>query len=189
MNHDEMNEIREIWERTERRLSALEQQTARLAREESNAGRSTTLERLINRYRRFTFLGLVLTLLMVIYFICEILPGEFGRWVCLALGGMGLLCAAMDFNLYRRLSRINIYRMSVSRVAEIAAGCRKTHLNYMMITVPYCILCLGGMAWSVRENKAMLLGMVAGLIIGLAVGFRELKRFMDDYAALRDSDV
>ncbi len=186
MNQDEMKELKEMWERTERRLSDLEKETSRMARIETERERATTLERLISRYRRFTFLGMMLAILMVFYFICEILPGEFGGWVTLALGGLGLLCAAMDFNLYRRLSEIDINRMSVCRVAEITSGCRRSHLNYMAVTIPYCIICLAGMAWSVRDNKAMLLGMVVGLIVGLAVGLRELKRFMADYAALRD---
>ncbi len=73
--------------------------------------------------------------------------------------------------------------MSVSEVVEKALYYRKWHIRFIFILLPMALGCLGLMAY-VIDDLYVRLGMLAGFIVGVAVGIRQLLNFLADYRAV-----
>ncbi len=180
-------EMKHTWDGSKEWLCTANENYSSLLKEMKNDKRKTALDRLKNRYLRFSrvavafivfcpmwirlinqpTLNITLTAIMVLYF---------------------TTASIMDYWLYRRVSEIDIFTMKVKTVTEIAKTCKKRHHQFMMILIPLCILTLGLMAYCVIDEPYVLIGMITGDAIGLAIGCQKYFDFMKDYHTLSDND-
>ena len=147
----------------------------------------TALENLIQRYKRFSNLGLLMILMSFCWMFAN-LPFESRALqitVSIVLMVYFASCSIIDYYLYREVRSIDCYTMSVSQVIEKAMNCRKKHLESMIFLIPFAILVAGLMAYSFKAEKAVIIGMAAGGITGLVLGYRQFRKFMDDYKRIK----
>lgn len=89
----------------------------------------------------------------------------------------------MDRWLYLGIRQIDVLTMTVSEVVEKALYYRKWHIRFIFILLPLALGCLGLLAYVV-DDFYMRLGMVAGFLVGVALGIRQLLNFLADYRAI-----
>ena len=71
--------------------------------------------------------------------------------------------------------------MKVEEVLRLTMRYRKRHLQFMLILMPMAVALLIGMGIYLRSDRSVIYGMIAGALIGLAIGIRYLIEFMRDY--------
>lgn len=148
----------------------------------------TALQRLAQRYKRFSNMALCFILMCIPLGFQRILPDCTAKWFIVALYGVLMLVSStMDRWLYIGISSIDVATMTVSEVIRLATFYRKRHLQFIMILLPMALLFLGGMFWLVSDDKDTfyLGGMITGAVVGLVIGLREFRKFMDDYRDIK----
>ena len=145
-----------------------------------DTNRATTLDHLAQRYKQFwawsvaaafvlplmIWLNIITPLRSVLYF------------------GYFALAFAMDYKLYQRIRSINVQKMAVKEVIRTVLECRKFHIICIMILVLWAICLVSLLAYTNFENRYFLVGMVCGIIVGLAIGIIKLHQFLADYRDL-----
>lgn len=143
--------------------------------------RSTALQNLARRYRRFSLIcgACIITSLsfLNIRFIPEadrlLLSGAFALYFFIA--------SMMDLWLSNGITKIDCLRMSVSDVARKAFFYRKRHFIFMAILIPMAIMLFTLTARTLTDDMLILACMGIGALTGLALGIREFCQFMADY--------
>ena len=102
-------------------------------------------------------------------------------WLVLCFEAYFLLASTMDYWLYRRIRDIDCSVMKVEEVLRLTMRYRKRHLQFMLILMPMAVALLIGMGIYLRSDRSVIYGMIAGALIGLAIGIRYLIEFMRDY--------
>lgn len=161
---------------------------AEFSRTESNAGfsisgRKTVLGRLCNRYLRFAIISFLFGILFLI-------NGATNHqtvfsptaWYCLSVF-MGISSLA-DFCAFLWVSNIDIRKMSVAEVISRVAQIRKLHIIYVCVMFPVVTLFIVYIGFTLIDDTMVIYSMFIGYALGLAIGIRMLKRFLDDYKFL-----
>ena len=173
-------EIKKTWEEASRKLyRPTPQEFENMYREK----KETALERLAIKYRRFSTMGLVMAIVSAFWMLTPAhLPATPMKFImALVLMLYFATCSSIDWWLYRGVSSINCFDMSVSEVVDKALYYRKKHLQSIMFLIPFAVVVFGVMIYSFNADKYIIYGMGAGLIIGLAIGYRQFREFMDEY--------
>ncbi len=176
-------EIKKTWAEASRRLYAPtpeEFETMYRQRKE------TALDRLAERYRRFSRLGLIMAIACALWMVADLqFPDPRMKYVTSIVFVIYFLtCSVIDNHLYHDISSIDCYTMSVSEVIAKALACRKKHLQSMILLIPFAILVAGVLAYSFISEPYMLYGMAAGFVVGLIIGLQQFRRFMAEYRTL-----
>ncbi|MDE6007893.1 MAG: hypothetical protein K2G90_01660 [Muribaculaceae bacterium] len=176
-------EIKQTWEEAARKLYC---PTPAEFEDMYRAKKETALESLARRYRRFSILGIVMVLCSFGWMqTAHFIPEMEMRWkVTVVMMLYFACCAIIDNWLYRGVSSIDCFTMSVSQVAEKALYYRKKHLQSMIVLLPFAVLVVGLMAYSLHANEYMLYGMAAGAVCGLLMGYIQFREFMKEYNLL-----
>ncbi len=150
-----------------------------------NGKRKTALQNLAQRYRWFSNMALVFLLIIPLNLLnLHIFPDLKCRMLILIwFGCFFIISSAMDRWLYHGIKEIDVLTMSVSEVVEKALYYRKWHIRFIFILLPMALGCLGLMAY-VIDDLYVRLGMLAGFLVGVAVGIRQLLNFLADYRAV-----
>ncbi len=150
-----------------------------------NGKRKTALQSLAQRYRWFSNMGMVFLLIMPFSLLnLHLFPDLKMRTILIIwFGCFFLICSVMDRWLYHGIKQIDVLTMSVSEVVEKALYYRKWHIRFIFILLPLALGCLGLMAYAI-DDLYVRLGMVAGFIVGVALGIRQLLNFLADYRAI-----
>lgn len=148
-----------------------------------NGRRISALERLSQKYRRFSIVAL---LLIIISFTGKftIEKSSLDIWISIIMACYCATCSVMDYWLYRGITRIDFATMSVHEVITKSLFYRKRHLQFMAVLIPWAIVIVSLIFYANFSEIYMLMGLTAGLIIGLAIGLRNLFDFLDDYKTL-----
>ena len=143
---------------------------------ESN--RRTALQRLGDKYRRFSIFSIIMAF-------CgpSIMQnaGIDSPWII--AGYMILLAGAAltDHILANSIKAIDLSAMPVAEVLERTLKCRKIHLLWLAVAMPFAIFWCAVMAYDVHADIYLFYGICAGGVVGLIVGIRVLFRFLRDY--------
>lgn len=180
----ELEELKRIWERTDERLSAIERNMSHAGKHPADFSRKTTLQSLEEKYKRFSRFGLLVAVLMLVYCMANILPGEYGRATALVMMAMCAMASVIDYWLYLQLKEINVDIMPVQEVIERSMMCRKRHLQSICLLLPLALAAIGMVVYS-SSDPYMRYGAIAGAIFGFAIGLRFLVGFMADYKSLK----
>lgn len=178
-------ELKDAWKREGNNLNPNAEIAARMI----NTRRTTALQRLADRYRRFSFLGLMFALLGLL---TGLNPHVFDIeyrlvyiiWYC----GLMLTCAVIDRYLYMKVSGIDVVTMPTMTVIKRAMECRKLHIRSICFLLPLAIGFIGFIAWIFSDEKYVIYGIVCGFIFGLVVGLFKLAEFMRDYRNIFEDD-
>ncbi len=147
--------------------------------------RKTALQNLAQRYRWFSNMALLFLVMVPLnLFNLHLFPDMKGRmlvviWFC----SFFMISSVMDRWLYNGIKRIDVVTMPVSEVVAKAVYYRKWHIRFIFILLPFALGCLGLMAYLI-EDIYLRLGMLAGFIVGVALGVRQLLDFLADYKTL-----
>lgn len=182
-----MDNIQQNWQQTDIDIT-----TSSSYRDFIVSGRQkTALQNLAARYRRFSVIGGIVILIGVSYcFNDNIFPGDplfriiFGA----AFALFGMVASLIDQWLYLGIRSIDVNTMSVKQVIDKALLYRKRHLQTVAVLFPSALALISFMVWKMH-NLFFLSGAVAGFIVGLAIGLRQLLNFLADYRAItRDEE-
>lgn len=173
-------EIKKTWEEASRKLyRPTPEEFENMYREK----KETALECLATKYRRFSTMGLVMTVVSVFWMFSPAqLPAPPMKFVmAIVMMLYFATCSSIDWWLYKGVSSINCFDMSVSEVVDKALYYRKKHLQSIMFLIPFAVIVFGVMIFSFDADQYIIYGMAAGLIIGLALGYRQFREFMEEY--------
>lgn len=153
--------------------------------------KQTALESLIERYKRFSRLGLILAFVtpMNLFFIL-IRQTNIGVIATVLFTIFGilffLLASFMDRWLALGISQIDLSEMSVSDVCRMAFYYRKKHFQCIAILLPLAIIYIGLMAWAFSSQEYTLYGIAIGAVVGLLIGSLQLRKFLDEYRGITE---
>lgn len=150
------------------------------------SGKTTALENLSKKYRRFSILGLAMVILSIQFLINKslILDESMRYIVTIAFMLYFALASSIDYWLAKGVAAINCYTMPVSEVAAKALYYRKIHHLSMIILIPFAISLLGIFGYAMRSEEWFISGIVCGFIIGAIIGVRQYLEFMSFYRQL-----
>lgn len=180
----DFDKIKQIWDQTDSRLTELERQTADLARQSRDTRRRTALESLIDRYKRFSIVGILLAVMIMMQTLSGFYQGPYGIAAVVTGVLLGCICSVMDRWLWMKLKGIDVSRMGVAEVSACAILCRRRHLQFICISVPMAFLMVLFILLSKNVNIYMIYGIISGALVGFLLGLRELSRFLSDYRTL-----
>ena len=153
--------------------------------EEVMAGRrQSALQSLAVRYRRFSNISLVMIAWSVYMYFNPVMPERWRFITSILFGVYFLTVSIMDYWLYRGIRSIDLAEMSMRAVILKAAFYRKRHLQFVAILLPMALALVGLLVWQFTDNTTALAGVIFGMLVGLAIGFRQLMKFLDDYRIL-----
>ncbi len=144
----------------------------------------TSLDRLAVRYRRFAIISAIMSCfsLTACYSLSKVsVPEPLPWWFWLVMLAYFLIAALMDYWLYRHVSDIDCATMSVDEVLCRTMLYRKRHFQFMMVLLPMALGILGYMAMAFSKETEVLYAMLAGFLVGLAIGAKTFIDFMRDY--------
>lgn len=175
-------EMKKTWDETSERMNSQSSDNLDIPA----PGSQTALERLKNSYHRFSILGLALCFCSLAYINIDLFPGHLRLWITLSMCLYFGICSVMDYWLYKGISSINCYNMTVKEVTHKALFYRKRHHQFMIFLIPCAVALVSFMAYSLKTNLYALIGIFCGIIIGLAIGLRKYFDFMTHYKTLTD---
>lgn len=150
-----------------------------------NGKRRTALDNLARRYRWFSNMGLVFLLIVPLNLLnFSLFPDvKYRMLVIIWFGSFFMISSVMDRWLYHGIKSIDVGSMSVSEVVKKALYYRKWHIRFIFILLPFALGCLGLLAYLV-DDPYLRLGMLAGFMVGVALGIHQLMNFLADYKSL-----
>ncbi len=146
----------------------------------------TALESLADRYRRFYRLAFIMIAVSVMWMFGHF-PFENPQMKYIVSGIMMVyfaVCGCMDLWLYRGVSSIDCFTMTVNEVIRKALYYRKRHLQFVMVLLPVAILMLGVLAYSMSSDVYVIYGMVCGAVVGIILGAIQLCKFLKAYRVI-----
>ncbi|MBD5356751.1 MAG: hypothetical protein HDR88_07080 [Bacteroides sp.] len=178
-------ELKDAWKRDGSRLNMTTDMATRMIYNQ----KTTALERLAERYKRFSILGIVFAILGFLTGLNpHILDVKYRMvyiiWYC----GLMLACAVIDRYLYMKVSGINVYTMPTAEVIKRAIQCRRLHLRSMCFLIPIALGFIGFIIWIFSDEEYVVYGIGCGFIIGLTIGLFKLAEFMRDYRYLSEDE-
>lgn len=176
-------EIKKTWAEASRKMyTPTPEEFENMYREK----KETALDRLATKYRRFSTLGLVMTIVSAFWMFSPAhipgIPMKFVMAIVMIL--YFATCSTIDWWLYRGVSSINCFNMSVSEVVRKAVYYKKKHLQSMLFLIPFAVIVFGVMIYSFKADEYIIYGMIAGVLVGLTIGYRQFREFMEEYKVL-----
>lgn len=182
MTHEE---IKATWREASRRLYApTPEEYEKMFRER----KETALEKLTAQYKRFSIMGCVMMIVSFCYFLfpTNLIVPHMQIWLVIAFMLYFATCSCMDYWLYKGVGGINCYTMTVKDVVEKAMYYKKKHHLFIAILLPMAVGIIGLLMYTFQFEKALVIGVLAGAIIGGAIGYRKYLDFMAEYKNLAD---
>lgn len=153
--------------------------------------KQTTLESLIERYKRFSRLGLILAFVTPMnLFLVLSHQSHIGIITTILFTIFGviffLVASFMDRWLADGISRIDLSEMSVSEVCRLALYYRKKHFQCIAILLPFAFIYIGMMVWAFSSQEYTLYGIAVGAVVGLLIGSLQLRKFLSEYRGITE---
>lgn len=179
------NEIRQTWREAAGRAY---RPSADSLEEIYRSRKMTSLDELAARYRRFSIMGLSMMIVMGLLWPLSHAGEIMGAWRYVVAVSAAIyfgLGSSIDWWLYKGVSSIDCYTMTVSEVADKAMYYRKRHLQSMILLIPFAIAMVCIFAKPFISDQLMITTMIIGVIIGLVIGYRQFTLFMASYRNLK----
>lgn len=178
-------EIRTTWQEAARRMSQLKAQEY-----ENNylQRKETALQSLAKRYGRFSRCSFLLILCVFCWLHMDLdFEADWMRYVIFGvMTAYFVACGCIDYYLYKGVSAINCYEMTVTEVIDRAMYYRKKHFQSLAFLLPIAIGLIAFLAYALRANEYVISGIICGSIVGLAVGLFNLHKFMAEYRKIKE---
>lgn len=147
--------------------------------------KETALEQLARKYKRFSRLGLIMGIMCCCYMLPNMaFPEHLRIWITLSFCTYFLIASAMDYWLYKGVSAIDCFTMTVSDVAEKAMYYKRKHLQFIAMLLPMAFAVIGLIIYAGGGNKYLIAGVLFGALVGGCIGYRQYLDFMGEYKKL-----
>lgn len=181
----DLDQLKSMWLDLNRRVERLENQTLEDGRKAVSGKITTAREDLAARYKRFMIVGFMMGILFPMFLFTsrsDFFPDETIKYVSTALFFSYFITAGvMDAYLYNEVKGIDLAVMTVNQVIRRARTLKRRHHIFMIILIPFAVVCLTVFAIPLIHEPFIISGMIAGGIAGLAIGLRQYFRMMRDY--------
>lgn len=186
---DNIQELKDMWTKLNGRLDRVESENQRLANEIKRSNYKTVRERLISRYWRFVYVAAVMILFISVFISTDEHIDDRYRWYTLGYW-IFYLCGALFLDLYLiyGLKGIDVYNESVMEISSKARRNWRIHKLGIIAGMPLAIGLMILYALSLGAETPIVLAMLCGVVIGLAIGFRQLREFWKGYRELQRCD-
>lgn len=151
---------------------------------------SSAQERLIWQYRKF---GTIFPILGICsFFQLYHLTNGFSMFFIIVIEVFFLTASIMDFWLSYAVSRIDVVNMSVIEIADNAKKLKRRHHLFQIILIVLAVVLVTTLCMELYGNddwEYMMYGLLAGGVVGIALGLRLYFRIMRDYRELINGDT
>lgn len=185
-NINELDEMKEMWKELNTRVTLLEEENRRLARNVTAKRFLSSTGELVRRYKRFMFVELIMAIIFPLMIYHNPFVVDKYRIITLVywlIFFMGEVC--VDFYLMNKVKEMDINNYSITRIAKEAKNNWKIHKIAIMIGLPVAIGAIILFALCMDANEAMIIGMIIGGTVGLMIGIWQLMKFRNDYINLQ----
>lgn len=183
---NDLNDMKTMWMELENRISSLERENRELARRVMNNDYKSAKERLVNKYKSFITLEIIMFVAVSLIIIDNSLIVEKYKTITMIYWALFLLGeASIDTYLMLKIQQIDVYNSNVTEISRLAARNWKIHKISILIGLPVAggAIILFGLL--INADRFAIAGMIVGGIVGLIVGGRQLIKFMKDYKELQ----
>ena len=183
---DNLEDMKTMWIELNDRLSSLEEDNRKMARQIMSGKYKTAQERLISKYRLFIIIATIMIFYIIGFVGFNPLVDDKYRlvtvlyWIIFFLAEIGI-----DSYLLFKVKEIDIYHSSVTEIAAIAARNWKIHKIAIFCGLPVAIGAIVLFALALDADEYMIYGMLAGAVIGILIGLRQLMKFFSNYKILQ----
>lgn len=153
-----------------------------------NGKRHTALQRLADRYKRFSIVGVLLSAYSICLMFNHIFPEQSRLYIGILFLFGTSVSATVDYNLYKRVKRLNVAEMNTSEIIREIYSVRKIHLLYLFFGIPWAATTIGYIAYCCAENAYLMWGILCGTIIGLCIGIYNLLQFLHDFREISNEN-
>lgn len=187
--HIDINEIEKMkamWRELNNRVTSLEENNKRLAKEITTNKIKTAREKLMVKYRIFIILACVMIIyigLMVAY-----MPNTVEKYrvpVFIYCCVFFLFEALVDTYLLSKVKKIDVYNSTIMEIARQSIRNWKIHKIAVFIGFPMAVGAIILLALLMNADSFALSGLCVGALIGFALGIRQLYRFMQYYRQMQ----
>ncbi|MDE6190995.1 MAG: hypothetical protein K2G47_05150 [Muribaculum sp.] len=178
-----LEEMKQQLNNLNRRMDSLEERNSSLIKRIESGRINSAQQRLVKQYRIFSCIGMSMSFVFIILY-KELLP--FPTRVCAAI--YFLTAAIMDSYLANGIKSIDYNTMGVATVAKKAIYYRKRHHIFMGILIAMCIPLIASFFFAMGTDEYMVYSMIAGVVIGLAIGIKLYLDIMKNYRDLTLND-
>lgn len=186
----DLDQLKSMWLDLNRRVERLENQTLEDGRKAISGKITTAREDLAARYKRFMAVAFIMGLFFPIFLITSPagpFPEGTIKYVSAALFFSYFITAGiMDAYLYNEVKGIDLAVMTVNQVIRRARTLKRRHHIFMIILIPFAVVCLTVFVIPLINEPFIISGMIAGGIAGLAIGLRQYFRMMRDYREMME---
>lgn len=182
--NDELDNIRRAWTSMGHSLSNL---TPNDIPTDKLSNMKTALDRLAEKYKRFSILALVMIIASSLLFSRDELLGRpWNIYLPIAYGCYFCICSVIDQWLYNGIRSINPLTMTITEVAQKAMFYKKRHIQSIFLLLPMAAAVIIATACAFSFDSYLLIGMITGGLIGVALGVMQLCRFLAYYRDLSE---
>lgn len=186
---EDLKDMKAMWIELNNRITILEEDNRRLARQVMNKDYKGAQDKLMNKYRFFVCFNLIFIIVMSIFIMANPLVNEKYRmitliyWLVFFLGE-----ATIDTYLMIKIKQIDIYNSSVSEISREASKTWKIHKIAIFIGLPVAIGAVILYGLLLNADKFVIFGMIVGGVIGALIGLRQLMKFLEYYKLLQNNE-
>lgn len=185
----DLEEMKELWVDLNNRMSILEEDNRKLAREVKNNKFKTAKERLIKKYNAFIIVEIIMIFYVFLFVGFNPMIADKYRTVTLIYWTLFFLIeASFDIYLRERVRNLDIYYSNISEISAQAARNWKIHKIGVLIGLPLAIGAVILFGLAMEANKFVIYGMILGGVIGLLIGLRQLLKFSNYYRLLQSNE-
>lgn len=187
---DNIEEMKNMWLELNDRITSLEEENRRLARQVINSNYKTAREKLIRKYSAFMFISLLMIVYIILLIVHNPLCVEKYKIPTLIYWCFFFLFEFLfDYYLREKIKAINIYHSSLEEIASLASRNWKLHKIAIAIGLPLAIGACVLFGLLLDANSFIIYGMVAGGLVGLIIGLYQLLKFQKFYRLLQSNDI
>lgn len=186
---ENLEDMKSMWSALNDRISFLEEENRKLARRAMTNKYKTAREKLISKYKKFIFIETVMILYVWVFIGFNPETVDKYRLPTLIYWSLFFLAEiGIDYYLMERVREIDIYTSPVKEITQMAASNWRIHKLAIFIGLPIAFGAIILFGLAMDANEFVIYGMVAGAIVGLIIGFSQLRRFMSYYRQLKTID-
>lgn len=179
------DEIRDTWREAANRLQAIAPIDCETM---FRRKKETALEQLARKYLRFSRFSLVMGPVTLAMFVNNHIFTSTTMTLIVSLCFLAFfaICSAMDYWLYKGVSQIDCYTMTVKAVSDRALYYKRKHHLFIAILMPLMLSIVALMAYACNFDRYIVVAMIAGAIIGATIGFWQYLDFMSLFRAISE---
>ena len=175
----DLEEMKQQLNNLNRRMDSLENRNSDLIKRIESGRITSAQQRLVKQYRLFSIVGMMMALVIFVFY---------KEWLTLPTRTCATLyfltAAIMDTYLWTGIRKIDYNTMGVEQVARKAILYKKRHHIFMGILIAMCIPLITTFFFEMGTNEYIVYGMIAGAVIGVAIGIKTYLNIMSNYRDL-----